>query len=156
MVRENQIDGSLPCQNGTTKNPHTQWRHTETGAPLPDQHRQPIPEPILTLPWLPPAPPGVQEGAITSPVHSVAARYAYLHAALPKAQCFNLDAYAKHKKQDKYCIPDLRTVEATSTGEFAIWCIVMQWTSILQMRAAYYVNLQVKTSIDWKERDIWV
>jgi len=32
----------------------------------------------------------------------------------------------------------------------------MQLTSILQTRAAYWANLQVKTSIDWKARDFCV
>jgi len=32
----------------------------------------------------------------------------------------------------------------------------MQVTSILQMTAAYWANLQVKTSIDRKEQDYWV
>jgi len=32
----------------------------------------------------------------------------------------------------------------------------MQLTSILQMRAAYWANLQVVTSIDRKKQDIWV
>jgi len=37
MVRENQTDGCLPCQNGTAKNPQTRWRHKGTGAPPPQQ-----------------------------------------------------------------------------------------------------------------------
>jgi len=32
----------------------------------------------------------------------------------------------------------------------------MQLTSILKTRAAYWANLQVMTSIDWKERDFGV
>jgi len=32
----------------------------------------------------------------------------------------------------------------------------MQLTSILQTKAAYWVHLQVKTSIDQKEQDFWV
>jgi len=33
MVRETQMDGCLPCQNGTAKNPQTRWRRKGTGAP---------------------------------------------------------------------------------------------------------------------------
>jgi hypothetical protein len=34
-VHENQTDSFLPCQNGTTKNPHTHWRRNGKGAPHP-------------------------------------------------------------------------------------------------------------------------
>jgi len=40
----------------------------------------------------------------------------YLHAPLPNAQFFNLDAYAKDRKHDKDCISDLLTDEGTSTS----------------------------------------
>jgi len=32
MVRENQTVGSLPCHNGSAKNPQICWRRKETGA----------------------------------------------------------------------------------------------------------------------------
>jgi len=32
----------------------------------------------------------------------------------------------------------------------------MWLTFILQTTAGYWVNLQVRTSIDWKEQDFWV
>jgi len=35
MVRENQPDGCLPCQNGTVINPQTCWRGKGTGEPQP-------------------------------------------------------------------------------------------------------------------------
>ena len=35
MVRVNQTDGCLPCQNGIAKNPQTLWRHKGPGAPPP-------------------------------------------------------------------------------------------------------------------------
>jgi len=33
MVYENQPDGCLPCQNGTSNNPGTHWRRKGTGTP---------------------------------------------------------------------------------------------------------------------------
>jgi hypothetical protein len=35
MVRENQMDGCLACQNGTANNPETHWRRIGNGAPPP-------------------------------------------------------------------------------------------------------------------------
>jgi len=32
----------------------------------------------------------------------------------------------------------------------------MQLTFIFQIRAAYWVNLEVRMSIEWKEQDVWV
>ena len=43
IVRENQTDGSLPCQNGTTKNPEIRWRCKGKGAP-PPRRAPPRPE----------------------------------------------------------------------------------------------------------------
>jgi len=65
---------------------------------------------------MPPAPPGDNEGAHGSAIDGVAAGYAYLHAPPPNTQFLNLDAYAKHSKHDKDCIPDLRTDQGTSPG----------------------------------------
>jgi len=48
------------------------------------------------------------------------------------------------------------TDEGASTGMFAICCVVMQLTSILKTRAAYWAKLQVITTIDRKERDFGV
>ena len=42
MVRENQTDSCLSCQNGTTQNPQTRWRCKDKGA-LPPRHSQPRP-----------------------------------------------------------------------------------------------------------------
>jgi len=62
--------------------------------------------------------------------------YVYIHTALPSAQFFNHDAYAKDHKGDKDFDPDLLTDEETSTGYYTIWCVVMQLTSILRTTAA--------------------
>jgi hypothetical protein len=35
MVRENQTDGCIPCQNRTTHNPQTCWRRKDMGAAPP-------------------------------------------------------------------------------------------------------------------------
>jgi len=39
MLRENQIDGCVPCQNGTAQNPQTHCTRKGTGAPPPEQLR---------------------------------------------------------------------------------------------------------------------
>ena len=50
MLRQNQMPGCLPCQNGTAKNPQTRWRRKGTGAPPPNRRRQQNPEPTPPLP----------------------------------------------------------------------------------------------------------
>jgi len=55
MLRQNHMSGCLHCQNGTTKNPDTCWRHKGTGAPPPDQRRQPTPAETPPLPGTPSA-----------------------------------------------------------------------------------------------------
>jgi len=57
MLRQNQMSGCLPCQNGTAKNPQTRWRRKGTGAPPPARRRVPTPEPTPHPPGTPPAPP---------------------------------------------------------------------------------------------------
>jgi len=52
IVCENQLDGYLPCHNGTTKNLQTRWRHKGMGAPPVDWLRQLTPgqtPPLLHL-----------------------------------------------------------------------------------------------------------
>jgi hypothetical protein len=39
MLRQNQMSGCLPCQNGTAKNPQTCWISKGTGAPPPARRR---------------------------------------------------------------------------------------------------------------------
>ena len=63
MLRQNHTSGCLPCQNGTTMNLQTCCRCKGTGAPSPDQCRQPTPEPTPPLPGTPPAPTGNTSGA---------------------------------------------------------------------------------------------
>jgi len=60
-----------------------------------------------------------------------------IYTPLPQAQFFNVDAYAKDRKRDKYVIPDLLTRDGTSTGWYTNYSVVMQLTSILQTRVAY-------------------
>jgi len=56
MLRHNQTSSSLPCQNGTPKNPQTRWRCTGTGTPPPDRRREQTPDPTRPLPGTPRAP----------------------------------------------------------------------------------------------------
>jgi len=147
-VRENQTDDCLHCHNSNVYIPPTHWRHKGTGGPPP--------KPAPPLPGTPDVQAGENRGAQSSAMKGVPWGYVYIHTPLPNAQFFNLDAYAEDRKRDKDFIPDLLTDERTSTGQYTISCVVMQLTSILPMRAAYWANLTVITSIDWKARMFWV
>jgi len=116
MLRENQIDGCLPCQNGPAQNPQTHWRRKGTGAPPPERLRHQTPEPTPHPPETPPVPPGNNEAAHLSKIDDVPPGYVYIHTRLPSAQSINLDTYAKDRKSDKDFNPDLLTDEETSTG----------------------------------------
>ena len=116
MLREDQMDGCLPCHNSTAQNPQTCWRRKGTCAPPPERLRQPTPEPMPHPPKTPPVPPGDNEAAHVSEIECLPPGYVFIHTPLPSAQFFNLDAYAKDHKRDKDFDPDLLTDEATSTG----------------------------------------
>jgi len=152
MLRENQTDGCLPCQDGTAQNPQTRWWRKGTAVPPPERLRQPTPEPRPHPAGTPPVPPGDNAAARVSEIEGVPPGYVYIHTPLPSAQFFNLDAYAKDRKRDKDFNPDLLTDTATSTGLYTICHVVMQLTFILQTTAAYSANLTVKMSIDRMER----
>jgi len=116
MLRENQTDGSLSCQNGTAQNPRTHWRRKGTGAPPPEQLMQPTPELTPHPPGKPPVPPSDNHAAHTSEMKGVPPGHVYIHTPLSSAQFFNLDAYAKDRKRDQDCNPDSLTDQGTSTG----------------------------------------
>ena len=83
MVRDNQLDGCLPFQNGTAQNPPTRWRRKGTGAPSPERLRQPTPEPTPHAPKTPLVPPGSNEAAHLSEIETVPWGYVYIHTPLP-------------------------------------------------------------------------
>jgi len=116
MVHENQMDGCLPCQNGTPKNAQTCCRPKGAGAPPPDRLRQVTSEPTPPPPRMPPAPSGDIVAAHGSQIKGVPSGYAYIHTPLPSTQIFNLDAYVKDYKRNNDFIPDLLTDERISTG----------------------------------------
>jgi hypothetical protein len=116
IVGENHMDGRLPSQQGTANNPQTRWRPNQRGAPVPDQHRQPISDLTPSPPRTPPWPPGDDKGAQFSQINCVPARSAYLHPALPNAQHFNLDAYAKDSNHNTDFNSHLLTDQETLTG----------------------------------------
>jgi len=116
MLRDNQKDGCLLCQNGTAQNPQTCWRCKGTGAPLSEQLGQLTPEPTPHPPETPLVPPGNTEAAHISIIKGVPPGYVYIHTPLPCIQFFNLDAYAKDRQRDKDFNPDLLTDQGTSTG----------------------------------------
>jgi len=116
MLGENQTDSCLSCQHGTALNPQTRWRRKGTAAPPTERLRQPTPEQTPHPPEMPPVRPGNTEAAQFSEIDGVSPGYVYIHAPLPSAQFFNLDAYAKDRKRDKDFNPGLLTDEWTSTG----------------------------------------
>jgi len=61
-------------------------------------------------------PPGDNTVAHVSEIEGVPPGYVYIHTTLPRAQFFNLDAYAKDRKCDTDFDPDLLTDKGTSTG----------------------------------------
>jgi len=83
--------------------------------------RQPAP------PWpeMPPAPPGDSERDQCTEIEVAAPGYVNIHAPLPNAEFFNLDAYAKDHKHEKDFIPDLLTNHGPSTGQYVISGMVM-------------------------------
>jgi len=76
---------------------------------------------------MPRAPPGENEGTQLSQIDNVLLRYVYLHAPHSNTQFFNLDVYAKDSKHYKDFNSDLLTYEEISTGEYTIWCVLMQF-----------------------------
>jgi len=116
MLRDNQMDGCLPCHNGTAQNPQTRWRRRGMGAPPPVRLRQPTPQMMPHPPGVPPVPSGDNEAAHISEIEGVPPGYVYIHTPLPSAHFFILDSYAKDCKHDKDFNPDLLTDEGTSTG----------------------------------------
>jgi len=115
-LRQNHTDRCLPCRNCTTKNLQTRGRQKGMVASSPDRHRQHTPEPMPSLPTMPPTPPGDNEGAQSSQIDNLPPSYVYSHTPLPCAQFFNLDAYAQDSQHDEDFNPDIPTGEGTSTG----------------------------------------
>jgi hypothetical protein len=128
MIRQNQLDGCLPCQNGKARNPQTRWKRKGTGAPplvwLRQRTPNPMPSPTGTpsplgtpsLPGTPPVPPRLIQGnKILQTDYSPAAN-ADSHVALPKTQGVNLDALAEDSLNDDDFDPELLTDESASCG----------------------------------------
>ena len=75
MVRENQMDGCLPCQNGTANNAQTRWRRKGKGTPPP--------KPAPPRPESPPVPSDDEESSETE---GMPPAYVYIHTLLPNAR----------------------------------------------------------------------
>ena len=116
MVYENQTDCCHPCQNGTAKNPRTDWRRRGTGTPPQVRRNHPTPAVMTPSPRRPPAPSGGKNRAHSCKIPHLRARYGYKHAPLSGAQIFNHDTYAEDCEHDEDFIPDLWNDEGTSTG----------------------------------------
>jgi len=84
MVYKNQMDGCLPCQNGTEKHPQTCWRHKGTGAP-PSELVAASPG-TPPLPRTPPVPPSDTEGSESDEIEGMPSRCVYIHSPLPNTQ----------------------------------------------------------------------
>jgi hypothetical protein len=74
MVRENQMDGILPCQNGTAKHPETCWRRKGNGATPPTRATPP-----------PKSPPVPFDDHECSETDGMPPTYVYVHLLLPNA-----------------------------------------------------------------------
>jgi hypothetical protein len=108
MLRQNHTSGCLPCQNGTTKNPQSCWRLRGTGAPPPDQCREPTPEPTPLLPGMPPAPTGNTSRAQCSQIVNLQVGYSDSHRAVPCGEFYDDD---KNTRYDTNFDPDMLTDE---------------------------------------------
>jgi len=75
MFRENQTDGYLHCQNGTTKNPQTCWSRKGKGAP----------PPRWASPW-PESPSVTSDDDQSSETEGMPPGYVYIHTPLPNAR----------------------------------------------------------------------
>jgi len=133
ILRQNHPDGCLSCQYGTAKNPQKHWRLMGTGAPPPDRHRQPTPEPMPPVPGSPPMPPGNNARAQRSQIGNSP----YSHTSYSRAGFFTLDAYAEDGPYDTNFDPDMLTDEGTSPGHYTIRFVIMQLTAIWMTRGAY-------------------
>jgi len=105
MVLKNHMDGCLPCQNRTAKNPQTCWRRKSTGAPPPEpaapQHG------TLPPPGIPPAPLGDTDGYESYEIVGMPFSFVYIHSPHPNTQCLKYNAYANDCNRDEDFIPYL-------------------------------------------------
>jgi len=108
MLRQNQMSGCLPWQNGTAKNPQTCWTCKGLGAPPPARRRERIPEPTPPPPGTPPAPTGNTSGAQPAEIFYLLAGYTYSHTALSCVEYFEDDEDTEH---DTDFDPDMLTDE---------------------------------------------
>jgi len=76
----------------------------------------PPPGLVPSLPGMPPAPPGDNEGTQSSEIDGVLHEYVHIHTSLPITQFFSIDAYAKDCKCDKDFNGDLLIGKTQSTG----------------------------------------
>jgi hypothetical protein len=103
---------------------------------------------MLPLPETPLAPTGNSSTAQRAQIINLPAEHANSHTAPSCAGIGTGDACAQDSEHDTDFDRDMLTDEATSTGWYTICCVGMLLTSILQIRAANWANLQVIPSID--------
>jgi len=96
MLLHNPTPGSLPCQNGTAKNPQTRWGCKGTGAPPPARHRVRTPEPTPPPPSTPPGPTGDTFRAPLSEIVNLPAGYRFSHTALTCMEFIEDDEDTEH------------------------------------------------------------
>jgi len=75
MVRENQTDRCLPCQNGTAKNPETRWKRKGKTAPSP-----------RLAPLRPESSPVPSDDDERSETQGMPPAYVYIHTSYPNAR----------------------------------------------------------------------
>jgi len=157
IVCKYQMDSCLCCQLDSANIPLTCWRRKGPGVPPLVELRQSRPELMPPLPGTPAVPPkssGENVCVQHSQIHGMPPGYLYILTPLSYTRLSNHDAYAKDGKRDTHCLPHLLTDEGTSTASYAIYWMLMQLTSILQMKAADSAKRNIKTSIDRKEQDL--
>ena len=151
MLRENQPDCCLPCPNVPALNSQTCWRCKDTGASWPNHLRLPSPGLSPRLHGTPYLPPTNHDRAYDSEIEGVPPHFWYLYTALWWVKCLKPTEFTKDLKCKNESKSALLTVECPSTGQYTVYCVVMQLTSRLQMTAVCWVNLTVKTSNEGME-----
>jgi len=120
MLHQNHTLGCHQCQNATPKNLQTHWRHTLTGAPLPNQPRYQTPEPTLNpkppLPGMPPTSTANMSRHQCPEIANLPVRYAYSDTSLPSADLSTLETSDQDSEHDMDYDPHMLPDEATSTG----------------------------------------
>jgi len=119
IVYKNHTDCSLPCQNGTAKNPQTHWMRIATVSP-PLELVALLPG-IPHLPGTPTAPPSDCQAIENDEIEGIPSRCVYIHSLLPNTQFVIHHAHAKKIKHVKWWPSDEECDNKVTIHRFSKW-----------------------------------